>query len=149
MKIAPASAAASAAFWIRVDRLFHRPYSSPRPANAVRVTSVNAIHTMKKPRSEPDRSRTRRMKRAIHISLRARLRRRGLETEDGVVGERDRRPEEVRDVFVVQLDEDADRIPVHDVAGLLVLVRPTTSRRVGDVERLAGRKPCVLDAVGR
>ncbi len=46
MNTAPASAAASAAFWMRAERLFQRLYSSPRPANAVSVTRVSAIHTM-------------------------------------------------------------------------------------------------------
>ena len=127
MKTAPASAAASAAFWILVERLFHRLYSRPSPANAVRVMSVNAIHTMKKPRSGPDRSRTRRRKRVISTAYPHSLGRRRLETEHGVVGERDGRSEEVGHVLVVQLDVDAHRVPVRHVTCKLRLVRPTAA----------------------
>src|SRR4051812_42069089 len=45
-KTAPPSAAASAAFWARVEIDCQRLYSIARPANAVRATNVSANHTM-------------------------------------------------------------------------------------------------------
>src|SRR5439155_5485646 len=124
-----------------------RLYSIASPANAVRATNVSANHTMKKPRSQRPRWRTRSRKRAITSGTQ--LRRGGLQPEHRVVGEVEVGPEQLGQELVVQLDVDTHRVPVRRVARVLRRVRPTPTPGVRGVEGTAPGEPRVLDAVRR